>query len=273
MNPQIAGANGVLTQVIPPNGQQVIQTRTNVLQNTQGQVPKALQQFFKGEPKALGAIQIMIGIIQFIFGIVLVSAVSPIYSVFVNSGIPFWGGVIFIISGSLSVAAKNKAKMCLVKGILVLNITGAVVAVIGIILIVVDLSSTYNSNYSCNNNYDSLYYNSDDNCQEIQGFLESAMNGIEGVLLVLMLLEFCISKSTCVFSCAAICYKPNNNMQSVVILHHEPKPETNFNPGPPPVYSVNDQFGLDPNFPFVPAPMYTDSSQPFCYGSPIVQQY
>nr|XP_033776658.1 membrane-spanning 4-domains subfamily A member 4A-like [Geotrypetes seraphini] len=260
MNPIVAGANGVviITQVIPPNGQHVIQARPNGLQNTLCLVPDALRKFFKGEPKALGVTQILIGLMQFILGIVLASATSALSSISTIIGLLFWGSIFFTISGSLSVASKNKRNMRLVKSSMVMNILSSIVAFIGIIALSIDLSLSYYDYYSC-------YYNNEPQsgytCQRIKNALTTAIHGIEGVLLVLMLLEFCISISTSAFGCKAVCCNSNSNMQSVIIVQNESKPEMNFNPVVPPMYTVNDQYRPDASFPSVPAPAYTENSQ------------
>ncbi|XP_026580301.1 membrane-spanning 4-domains subfamily A member 15-like, partial [Pseudonaja textilis] len=106
------------------------------------QVPQKspLDGFLKAEPKVLGAIQIMIGLIHIGFGAVSLCLFSSYY--FTLSGIggyPFWGGIFFISSGSVCIAAANRPKYALVKSSVGLNITSAIMALTGIILYLCEL--------------------------------------------------------------------------------------------------------------------------------------
>ncbi|XP_064176034.1 membrane-spanning 4-domains subfamily A member 12-like [Anguilla rostrata] len=74
-------------------------------------VSSALGNFLKGDPKALGTVQIMIGVLDILFGITMAVYAD---SIGFYSGIVFWGALIYISSGALSVAANNKLNKCLV---------------------------------------------------------------------------------------------------------------------------------------------------------------
>ncbi|XP_067266322.1 membrane-spanning 4-domains subfamily A member 12-like [Chanodichthys erythropterus] len=92
----------------------------------------AFKVFFKVQPKALGIVQIMIGVMIFFLGI-LFTIIYPAIVVFF--GITYWGSFIYISAGSLSVAAQNKINLCLVKASLVMNVISAITAGLAILLL------------------------------------------------------------------------------------------------------------------------------------------
>ncbi|KAM5140484.1 uncharacterized protein ACMZJ9_014341 [Mantella aurantiaca] len=77
------------------------------------QSPAFHQEFLKGKPKGLGVTLIVLGILHIGMGIGLL---FTSYVTAGNSGIPFWGAVLNIIAGSLSVSAVSKPSMCLTGG-------------------------------------------------------------------------------------------------------------------------------------------------------------
>ncbi|XP_078521468.1 high affinity immunoglobulin epsilon receptor subunit beta-like isoform X2 [Lissotriton helveticus] len=102
-------------------------------------LPRSLQKFYQGEPLALGITQILTGLFQISFGIILqevghgVNFGSPALSM----NLPVWSGALYTISGILSVVTACCPKTSLVKGGLVLNIICAFAAgVAGVVYLV-----------------------------------------------------------------------------------------------------------------------------------------
>ncbi|XP_026095262.1 membrane-spanning 4-domains subfamily A member 4A-like isoform X2 [Carassius auratus] len=161
--------------VIPMNSSTLIiqlQPATQTAPGTTGASPlQGLQKFLKGEPKALGMVQIMIGVMTSLFGIV-----STVYAEtdFVYSGIPFWGSL--IVNASLG-----------------MNIFSTITAGIAIILLSLDfLIRRY-------------YYCSDSFCPS-GAMYKTLFYGIRGVLILFAVLEFIISICLSAFACKASAY-------------------------------------------------------------------
>ncbi|KAM7165199.1 membrane-spanning 4-domains subfamily A member 15-like [Macrochelys suwanniensis] len=146
--------------------------------------------FLKAQPKTLGAIQILIGLIHIGFG-----GVSTIFIKYISIssivGYPFWGGIFFVVSGSLSVAAENRGNICLMRSTRGTNGTSTIFSVIGIILLLTELIFNV-SQYDHKN--------------------EGAAKGITVMLLLLSILELSITISTSYFASKAISYTPNMAM-------------------------------------------------------------
>ncbi|XP_058631073.1 uncharacterized protein LOC131540367 [Onychostoma macrolepis] len=173
----------------------------------------ALKGFFKAQPKALGTVQIMIGVMVFLFGIVLTThpynRMSP--TIFIICGITYWGSLIYISAGSLSVAAQNKLHPCVVKASLGMNVISAITAAIAITLMSIEIHIISSPYPRCYDPTDS------DICSKFKSY----DMGITGVLLVFSILQFIISIVISGFACKATC---NNDSTVVnVALNQEEK--------------------------------------------------
>ncbi|CAM4608095.1 unnamed protein product [Leuciscus chuanchicus] len=164
----------------------------------------ALAEFFKAQPKALGAVQIMTGVMVFLFGIVRTTSVLynyyPAFSVI--SGITYWGSFVYISAGALSVAAQNKLHLCVVKASLIMNVISAITAGLAILLVSIEIGLI--SEQRCYNVYDS----SPHFCFNFKRY----DLGVNGILLVFSILQFIISIWISAFACKAT----SNNDSTVV---------------------------------------------------------
>ncbi|XP_053493188.1 membrane-spanning 4-domains subfamily A member 4A-like isoform X1 [Ictalurus furcatus] len=189
----------IVTQVLPSS------TASNTADQNSPQMLGPLRKFLKGEPKALGTVQIMIGLLTILLGIVM--AVYP-QNISVYSGVIFWGSLLHITAGALAVSASNKLNACVVKGAMVVNIFSTIAAGIAIIMLSLDLvigPHRFCLFYGCGNDVIAV----------------SRTSGIIGVLLVFSLLQFAISIAISAFTCKATC----TNEPTLNIINVVPNPE------------------------------------------------
>ncbi|KAM7138183.1 uncharacterized protein RBU57_016769 [Macrochelys suwanniensis] len=164
--------------------------------------PQPLEKFYKGEPLALGITQILVGAVQVAVGVIMAMANSYLWIVALSVYVPIWSGLLYIISGSLSVAAAKNPKIPLVKGSLGMNIISSVLAGCAVILYLVSLlESRYQS--TCD------WYPGE--CTTYKGAMAFMV-----VLLLFTFLEFCVSISTAAFGCKTICRNSYSEVSVVI---------------------------------------------------------
>lgn len=142
------------------------------------------KKFINEEVRTLGAIQILIGLFH------VFSAFNPhIYwnfSVLGASGYLIWGGLSFIISGSLSVLAEKDTNSCVVNSSIGMNVVSSIFSLMGILVIIIDL------------------------CFPTPGI--SFLMATSAVLLPFALLEFILTCVVSHFGCQAVCWPHFENM-------------------------------------------------------------
>ncbi|XP_054419676.1 membrane-spanning 4-domains subfamily A member 14 [Pteronotus mesoamericanus] len=141
----------------------------------------SLLDFLKGEPRVLGAIQILLALIIVSIGTIFAFnffRYSQRFPLVFFTGYPFWGALIFIIAGY--VTGFNKKEECLGKGVMAMNVISSLAAVAGITLTII--SFQYQHQYC--------------KVPSIEGICvigRILFNGILSVLLILSLVELSIS--------------------------------------------------------------------------------
>ncbi|XP_015270380.1 PREDICTED: membrane-spanning 4-domains subfamily A member 4A-like [Gekko japonicus] len=178
-------------------------------------VSRPLKNLYRGEPMALGITQIGIGIVVIAFGLVIVMAEGTLEYHYgeIHIRTPYWTGILYIISGSLSVVVAKKPEISLVKGMLGMNVVSAVAA--GIAIVILSISVAHISYYSeCDG-----YYNTEmppEICHEVITIPYTQMRYMAAVLLTFTILEFLITIITAAFGCAGLCR--NSYSETTVVI-------------------------------------------------------
>ncbi|KAK9394602.1 membrane-spanning 4-domains subfamily A member 15-like [Crotalus adamanteus] len=182
---------------------------------TKTNLPVPVKKFYQGEPLALGIAQIFIGMIGIIFGM-LIDIVNKRDIFYLIVWMPYWSGILYIISGSLAVAAARNPRMPLVQSMLAMNVLSTVAAGLGLASLFVTFALPYL--YSLNLYCGTFENEIKEKCNQIENF----GNGIPIILTVFTALEFCITISVASFGCKMLCR--NTFPETVVVIYQNVSP-------------------------------------------------
>ncbi|NXG37819.1 M4A15 protein, partial [Dromaius novaehollandiae] len=110
-----SGGVRIIMEVIPATDLPAAQQASSSRLSTPATSSFRVHSFRRAQPKALGAIHIVTGIIRFCFGIILTMAEHDIPSITVASGVLFWLGLLLLVTGSLLVESGKRENILLVK--------------------------------------------------------------------------------------------------------------------------------------------------------------
>ncbi|XP_075404159.1 membrane-spanning 4-domains subfamily A member 6A-like [Tenrec ecaudatus] len=160
-----------------------------------------LMKHVKAEIKVIGSIQILCGLMLLSLGLLLAFSsfsphFTPVFSNLLKSGYPFIGALWFVISGSLSIATEKKSTKSLVKGSLVTNILSCISAVVGFILLCINLLNLDKAALQCNLDKEVAptrhYFYGSDHGEECP-MISASLIGLLILMLVFTVLEFSLA--------------------------------------------------------------------------------
>ncbi|KAM4845174.1 high affinity immunoglobulin epsilon receptor subunit beta [Thomomys bottae] len=155
--------------------------------------PQTWLMLLRKELQFLGVTQILIGLICLCLGIIVCTVLDisdfekRIFSSF-TSGYPFWGAVLFAVSGLLAIISEKKKAVNLGRGSLGANAVSSISAGIGIIILILNLSSSAAYISQCKD------LQKEDTC-----FVASFTIEIVTLMLFLTILGFCSAVSLTIY--------------------------------------------------------------------------
>uniref|UniRef100_W5KSJ2 Transmembrane protein 176 n=1 Tax=Astyanax mexicanus TaxID=7994 RepID=W5KSJ2_ASTMX len=113
----------------------------------------------KGEPKAMGICQVMVGFMVISYSIPLLSAE---FTQLVWFGVPWWSGLTFVAAGTMALVMEKRNSIQLVLACLLITIAAAFISVLALVFYFVDLLK--NPEHKCMENQTNLPENT---CEQL----------------------------------------------------------------------------------------------------------
>nr|XP_006641907.1 PREDICTED: membrane-spanning 4-domains subfamily A member 5-like [Lepisosteus oculatus] len=195
-------------------------------------VSHQLKQLFTGTQTALGTMQIIVGLFNIAFGVILRRT-----SYFIkNSDAPFWLGGLFIAAGVMCILGEMFPSPCLVFLTICMNLVSSGLGLTAIVLYSVDMARLTHNSW--------MYYCSDDKyrswttappdpekqrimqhnlaeCRSSRRVLVMLARGLDISLIVFAVLQLCVALSASVLGIKALCKTKGK-------AKPEPEPDTSI---------------------------------------------
>ncbi|CAN9514177.1 unnamed protein product [Ophioblennius macclurei] len=188
-------------------------------------VSQQLRVLQKGSQSMLGALNIMTGLISIGLAVILCVTGQGYWWYMDYTGFPFWLGGVFVAFGIMSILSEKFPSPCLVIINVILQLSGVCFAIASIVLYAINIADTNLWNM-CNTDYDyGSRYDFDDyggrhlrttaspspeekklkeSCLEAKQLTMMLLLGINGVLILLSVLELCVTISASVLGIKAL---------------------------------------------------------------------
>uniref|UniRef100_A0A8C3BVC0 M4A15 protein n=1 Tax=Cairina moschata TaxID=8855 RepID=A0A8C3BVC0_CAIMO len=189
-----SGGVRIITEVIPATDPRAAQLASSSVPPAPAVSSFQVKGFRKAQPKLLGTIHIVTGIIHICFGIILTAAEHRDYSLPVASGILFWLGVLLLVSGSLLVESDKRENILLVKACCVLN-AGVILSTL--VATLIHATAITRSLPGCASGPLRQEWCFNPNAKALS-------NGLDAVAVLFCLLEFCTAVAALAFGCSAV---------------------------------------------------------------------
>ncbi|KAM9852747.1 membrane-spanning 4-domains subfamily A member 4A [Aulostomus maculatus] len=147
------------------------------------------------EPQVLGVVQIVIGLLCILLSL------TAAYSEFLMYHAIFGCAAVFVVSGSLAVAARRQTSVTLVWACLVANTISVLLSLGGVAYLCMLLAGSRPSQEFCEGQYAVQNFT---RCSRWLWGLNEVLHGLHGLFLVLLVLQVCIAVTVCAFSGKAI---------------------------------------------------------------------
>ncbi|XP_034465990.1 uncharacterized protein LOC117776281 isoform X2 [Hippoglossus hippoglossus] len=181
----------------------------------------------------LGALHIMIGLLNIGLGVILLTSGSGSGRQMDENCFPVWMAVLFILFGVMCILSEKFPSLCLVSINVILNMTGVAFAITAIVLYSINMADM-DLWWMCRHDYNGFRYDDQvTTSPEIIIILRKCimgrtltlilLRGINGVLIVLSALELCVSISSVVLGIKALrSWDKRGNEKTDDLEQHKP---------------------------------------------------
>ncbi|XP_033496475.2 transmembrane protein 176A-like isoform X1 [Epinephelus lanceolatus] len=180
-------------------------------------VSQRLRTFQRSSQSILGALHIMVGLLNIGLGVVLMCSRGGSWWQMDETGFPFWLGGVFMLFGIIGIVSEKCPSPCLVIINVILNLAGVGFAIASIVLYSINMTNIWLWSM-CDNNYNYDYYSRHrptsapspgeeimkEKCLEGKEMVLMLLRSINAVLIVLSALELCLVISSAVMGIKAL---------------------------------------------------------------------